>query len=125
LNIKPVDKTLFSMCLTPIVEQLKAKPEINSIVLCGIEAHVCILQTAIDLRALNYEVFVVADAVSSRGHAERKYAFSHLKQANCWVTTTESVILSLTGGSCHPKFKELQKLIKEEGPDTGLVSLNL
>lgn len=52
----------------------------------------------------------------------RKYAFSLLKQAGCWLTTTESAILSLAGGSHHPQFKQLQALIKAEGPDTGLLS---
>ncbi|OXA50677.1 isochorismatase domain-containing protein 2 [Folsomia candida] len=124
-GIKALDKTLFSMCLSPVVEQLKKTPDVNSIILCGIEAHVCIQQTALDLKNLGYEVFVVADACSSRGHVERKYAFSLLKQAGCWLTTTESAILALAGGSAHPRFKELQALIKQEGPDTGLMDLNI
>jgi len=124
-GIKAVDKTLFSMCLDPIVTQLKDTPDVNSILLCGIETHVCIQQTALDLRNLGYQVFVVADACSSRGHAERKFAFSLLKQAGCWLTTTESAILALAGGSAHPRFKELQAIIKTEAPDTGLMQMNI
>jgi nicotinamidase-related amidase len=70
-GVKAIDKMLFSMCLDPVVEMLKTKPDVNSIMLCGIEAHVCIQQTALDLKNLGYEVFVIADACSSRGHAER------------------------------------------------------
>ncbi|ODM97568.1 Isochorismatase domain-containing protein 2, mitochondrial [Orchesella cincta] len=121
-GITPIDKTLFSMCLDPVLEDLKSKPNVDSILLCGIEAHVCIQQTAIDLRARGFQVFVIVDACSSRGHAERKYAFSLLKQNGCWLTTTESAILALAGGSHHPHFKQIQAIIKKEGPDTGLLS---
>jgi len=121
-GVTAIDKTVFSMCLSPVLEDLKTKPDVGSILLCGLEAHVCIQQTAIDLKSQGYEVFIIADACSSRGHAERKYAFNLLQQTGCWLTTTESAILALTGGSCHPQFKELQALIKKEGPDTGLLS---
>lgn len=70
-EVKPIDKTIFSMCLGPILDDLKTKPDVSSILLCGIEAHVCIQQTAIDLKSKGFEVFVIVDAVSSRGHAER------------------------------------------------------
>lgn len=70
-GITPIDKTLFSMCLDPVLGDLKTKPDVGSILLCGLEAHVCIQQTAIDLRSQGFQVFVIVDACSSRGHAER------------------------------------------------------
>lgn len=70
-GVKAIEKTLFSMCLEPVIAELSTKPDVNSILLCGIEAHVCIQQTAIDLRSKGFEVFVIADACSSRGHVER------------------------------------------------------
>jgi len=71
-GIEPIDKTKFSMCLAPIIDQLKkGHPDVDSVILCGIEAHVCIQQTAIDFKSLGYEVFVIADACSSRGIPER------------------------------------------------------
>ena len=70
-NIKPIAKTRFTMCLEEPLKTLSASPDVNCILLCGIEAHVCIQQTAIDLRSKGFEVFVVVDACSSRGRAER------------------------------------------------------
>lgn len=70
-DIKPVAKTKFTMCVEEPLKQLSNSPEINTVVLCGIEAHVCIQQTAIDLRTNGFEVFIIADACSSRGRVER------------------------------------------------------
>jgi len=122
-GITPVEKTKFTMCLGPIMSKLKENVELNTVILCGIETHVCIQQTALDLLANGYRVFVVADACSSRGTVERALAYSLLQQSGCWLTSTESAILSLAGGSDHPKFKELQNIIKTQGPDTGLSQL--
>lgn len=69
--MKAIDKTLFSMCLDPVMDTLKGNPDVNSIVLCGLETHVCIQQTAIDFRSKGYQVFVAVDACSSRGLVER------------------------------------------------------
>jgi len=122
-GIQVVEKTKFSMCLDPIMTTLKSNVDLNTVILCGIETHVCIQQTALDLLSNGYRVFVVADACSSRGKVERALAYTLLQQSGCWLTSTESAILSLAGGSEHPKFKQLQALIKEEGPDTGLNGL--
>jgi nicotinamidase-related amidase len=70
-GITAIEKTKFSMCLAPILENLKKTPSIDSVILCGIETHVCIQQTALDFKAEGYEVFVIADACSSRGRLER------------------------------------------------------
>lgn len=69
-----------------------------------------------------YVCIIITMIMYAMINSNRKYAFSLLKQAGCWLTTTESAILSLAGGSHHPQFKQLQALIKAEGPDTGLLS---
>jgi len=124
-GVVPVAKTKFSMCLAPIMNELALKPHIDSVLLCGIEAHVCIQQTAIDLRAAGLEVFVIADACSSRGLAERMLALGYLRQAGCWLTSAESAILSLAGDAGISNFKQFQAIIKEEAPDSGLAKINI
>ncbi|MPC32713.1 isochorismatase domain-containing protein 2-like [Portunus trituberculatus] len=120
-NVPVFDKTKFSMCLPPIQNIIKDK-EVKSVVLCGIEAHVCVQQTALDLLESGIEVHVVVDACSSRSMTDRMYAFERLRDSGVFLTTSESVILGLAGGSSHPMFKQLQKIIWESAPDTGLLA---
>ncbi|XP_042880441.1 isochorismatase domain-containing protein 2-like isoform X1 [Penaeus japonicus] len=121
-NDVPVfDKTKFSMCLPPIQEIIKDK-EIKSVILCGIEAHVCVQQTALDLMESGMDVHVVVDACSSRSMVDRMYAFERMRHSGAFLTTSEAVILGLAGGSSHPSFKQLQKIIWESAPDTGLLA---
>uniref|UniRef100_A0A914Y3J1 Isochorismatase domain-containing protein 1 n=1 Tax=Panagrolaimus superbus TaxID=310955 RepID=A0A914Y3J1_9BILA len=121
LNIPVYDKTCFSMCANDIMSDLE-KRQIHEIILCGIEAHVCIYQTCLDLLNRGYTVHVVADACSSRSMTDRIVALKTLQQAGAYLTTSESMILGLVGGSDHPKFKEIQKIIMESAPDTGLLA---
>lgn len=120
-DIPVFDKTKFSMCLPPIEKIIKDK-EVKAIVLCGIEAHVCIQQTALDFLEAGMDVHLVVDACSSRSMTDRMYAFERLRDAGAFLTTSEAVILGLAGGSCHPSFKQLQKIIWESAPDTGLLA---
>jgi isochorismate hydrolase len=96
-------------------------PNSKSIVLCGIEAHVCVQGTCLELLNQGYDVHVVADAVASRNQVDRMFAFDRMKRAGAFITTSESVILGLVGDSKHPKFREVQRLILESAPDTGLL----
>jgi isochorismate hydrolase len=67
------------------------------IIMTGIETHVCVQQTALDLRSRDYDVFVCADAVGSRGRVDHEVALDRMRQAAVWVTTVESVLFEL----CH------------------------
>uniref|UniRef100_A0A914Q0K2 Isochorismatase domain-containing protein 1 n=2 Tax=Panagrolaimus TaxID=55784 RepID=A0A914Q0K2_9BILA len=121
LNIPVYAKNCFSMCANDIMTDLE-KRQVHEIILCGIEAHVCIYQTCLDLLNRGYVVHVVADACSSRSMTDRIVALKTLQQAGAFLTTSESMILGLVGGSDHPKFKEVQKIIMESAPDTGLLA---
>ncbi|KAF1583386.1 UNVERIFIED_CONTAM: Isochorismatase domain-containing protein 1, partial [Eudyptes robustus] len=118
-GVQPVDKSKFSMCIPPIEQQLK--PSVKSILICGIEAHVCVYQSVLDFLAKDYQVHVVVDATSSRALPDRFYAFKQMERAGAVLTTSECVLLGLVGGSDHPKFKQVQGLIKESAPDSGLL----
>lgn len=116
-----VAKTGFSMVTDEVKDRLAAHDGLESVVLFGIETHVCVLQTALDLRGMGLDVHVVADACSSRNHADRMFALDRMRQSGVFVTTAEAVIFELLGNSKHPQFKEVQALIKTVSPDSGLV----
>lgn len=113
-NVKVFDKTLFSM-MTPEVEQyvesLETKPK--SVILCGIEGHVCVLQTCLDLIEKGYDVHVVSDAVSSSTAFNRAMSFERMRQSGAFISSVESSIFQLAGDASHPSFRSISKLIKE------------
>jgi nicotinamidase-related amidase len=82
------------------------------VVLAGIETHVCVLQTAIDLEAQGFEAFVVADAVGSRSKDSRKLALARLAKAGADVVDSEMVLFEWLERAGTREFKELQALIK-------------
>ncbi|CAN8004348.1 unnamed protein product [Ixodes hexagonus] len=120
-DLCPVEKTQFSMVTSEVAQKL-TDAKVDSVVLCGIETHVCVQNTALALLEKGFNVHVVVDACSSRTMVDRFFGFERMKASGAWLTTSESVILGLLGGSAHPKFKELQKLIMEPAPDSGLLT---
>lgn len=123
-NIKPYSKTCFSMAAVPdLMKEMKnARPDVKSIILCGIETHACIYQTTLDLMDKeNLDVHVVVDCCSSRSLTDRKYAFEAIKEAGGFLTTSERIILGLAPDAAHPKFRQLQKLVMNSAEDTGLI----
>lgn len=91
---------------------VEAAPERGSVVLAGCEAHVCVLQTALQLLEEEFEVWVVTDACGSRTERNRDAAFDRLAGAGCELVTTEMVAFEWLGDSRHPRFKEALALIK-------------
>ena len=81
-------------------------------VVCGVESHVCVQQTVLDLLARGQNVFVLADAVGSRRAFDTDLALQRMHDAGAIITTTESVIFELLGRAGTPEFKEVLKLVK-------------
>ena len=108
----PVEKFSFS-CLgdEKFTDRLKALSR-KQIILCGIEAHVCIYQTAMDLLDRDYQVSLIADAVSSRTPENKKIAIDRLDSEGVFISSTEMILFELLKTAKHPKFKEIAKLIK-------------
>src|SRR5262245_20162391 len=101
------DKTAFSCCAVPeVVEHFRraARPKV---VLAGIETHVCVLHTALDLLALDFRVYVAVDAVGSRSALDHDLALRRLEQAGAVLTTSETCVFEWVGGANHPRFKEI------------------
>ncbi len=108
----PIDKVSFSCCGD---EQFAAKLDAlgrQQILLCGIETHVCIYQTAMDLLAQDREVAVIADAVSSRTAQNKQIALDRLAAEGATIASTEMVLFELLKTAKHPQFKPIAKLVK-------------
>jgi nicotinamidase-related amidase len=94
------------------LQKSSAGEERDTIVLAGCEAHVCLLQTALDLLEDEFDVWVVTDACSSRSERNRDAAFDRLAGAGAELVTTEMVAFEWLRSAEHPSFKEVQGLIK-------------
>ncbi|HCS54915.1 isochorismatase family protein [Rubinisphaera sp.] len=81
------------------------------VILTGIEAHVCILQTAYDLQSLGYEVLLPVDAIESQNQIDRDVAFTRMSNAGMALTTVESILLECCETADHPEFKRISRLI--------------
>ena len=102
----PVSKTAFSA-----VEAGRGLGR-KKVLVAGCETHVCVRQTVYDLRQKEVQPVVVADAVGSRREADRVLALQEMRQDGIVIASTEAVLFELLGTAEHPKFKEVQGLIK-------------
>ena len=107
-----IEKTAFSCCGDlKFLSQLRILGR-RQAVLVGIEAHVCVYQTAMDLLAAAYGVVVVADAVASRSAMNKSLALAAMRDAGARVLPAETVLFGLLRDAADPRFKELLNLIK-------------
>jgi nicotinamidase-related amidase len=111
-GINPIAKETFS-CWDDLnfIKQLKALSR-KQIVIAGIECHVCVYQTALDLISNGYTVHLIADAVSSRTPENRQIGIDAMKSAGAHITSTEMVLFELLRTAADPKFKEIFKIVK-------------
>src|SRR5207302_10679975 len=85
----------------------------KKIVLVGIEAHVCVLHTALDLLTEKFQVYLAVDALASRDALDREIAVRRLERAGAILTTVETCAFEWMGGSNHPQFKAVSALVQE------------
>ena len=110
---KPViTKSSFGCCGEPTFFQALEKTGRQQIILCGIETHVCVYQTAMELLAADYEVTVIADAVSSRDPANKILALRRMENEGIRLTGTEMVLFELLGDAKDPAFKSILQIVK-------------
>lgn len=110
-HYEPVSKMQFSACVPQVRAQLAERPH-GPVLLCGTEAHVCVLQTALDLLEMGHTVFVAADAISSRQEWNRKVGWERMRGAGAIATSTESAVFELLGEAGTPEFRALLPYIK-------------
>jgi nicotinamidase-related amidase len=111
-EVDPLAKVAFSCARA---EGFMARLEATGarrVLVTGIEAHVCVLMSALDLMAGGIAVHVVADAVTSRTQANWRLAMDHLRQAGAVVTNTETVLFQLLGQADTEEFRELARLVR-------------
>ncbi|KAK2874957.1 hypothetical protein FQN49_001906 [Arthroderma sp. PD_2] len=113
------DKTLFSMITPEVKKHLPAASEqpLDAIIV-GLESHVCVTQSALDLLSLGHRVYIIADGVSSANAEERHIALARLRDAGATVTTSESILFEIMGDSKIGVFREISGLVKETGKET-------
>ena len=108
----PFEKTAFSCCgADGFMDRMRALGA-DHVILTGIEAHVCVLLTALDLLTRGLRVSIVADAVCSRRPANLEIGLGQARQASAVVTATETVVFQLLGGADSDAFRELSKLLR-------------
>lgn len=106
------EKVEFSCHANPRLQAALMAGERRQVVIAGIEAHVCVLQTALDLRAAGHEVFVVADAISSRQPESRIVAIQRMAAADVEIVTAEMVLFEWLRTAAAAEFKALSRLIR-------------
>ncbi len=111
-NIMAIEKSSFSCCGEPVFMEAFQAMGKKQAILVGIEAHVCVYQTALDLLEQGIEVFVIADAVSSRTVENKELALQAMRDAGAKVVPTETAIFALLRDAADPAFKAILKRIK-------------
>jgi nicotinamidase-related amidase len=89
---------------------------VERVLVCGIEAHVCVAQTALDLLAAGYQTFVAADAVGSRSRHDYDVALRRLESSGAVITTVEAALFEWCERAGTPEFREISALVKELPP---------
>jgi len=111
-NIQPISKMTFSSCQNDrFVRALKALNR-RQILIAGIETHICVYQTAVDLLDLGYEVQVAADAVSSRNVGNKEIGLQKMKDFGASLTSVETALFELLKVAEGEQFKEILKIVK-------------
>lgn len=111
-DAKAIEKMSFSCSGAPGLFDELQSTKIEQIVLCGVESHVCVMQTALDLIATGFQVHVAADAVSSRREFDFNIALNRMRSNGAEVSLTESVLFELLEVCGTDQFKAVSKLVK-------------
>ena len=108
----PIEKTSFSCCGCAAFQQALPMAT-EAVILCGLETHVCITLTALDLLAAGYGVFIAVDAVSARHAIDHEIGLRRLEAAGAILTTTEAILFEWCRSADHAAFQAIRKLVIE------------
>jgi nicotinamidase-related amidase len=111
-DIEPINKSSFSCCGDEQFNNKLDKLNVKQVMLCGIETHVCIYQTAIDLVKKGFDIHVIPDAVSSRTPENKILALERIAAEGAKICSVEMALFELLKTAKHPRFKEVARLIK-------------
>jgi nicotinamidase-related amidase len=111
-KFEPIEKTAFSSCGASEFVAVLERAGARQVILCGIEAHVCVNQTAHDLLARGYQVHLLTDCISSRSAQNRQVGLDKMRGSGALPSSTEMALFELMRDARHEQFKAIQKLIK-------------
>jgi hypothetical protein len=107
-----IEKTRFSACIPMVANQLNAWSR-GTVLICGVEAHVCVLQTVLDLQTAGYQCFVCTDAISASQREQIAHALRRMERAGAVSTGVMSAMYELMADKSHPSFSTLLELAKD------------
>ena len=108
----PIEKTTFSSCGSDEVCAYLRNPEAKNIIVFGIESHVCVLQTTIDLIHMGYRPVLIEDCISSRNPNDKRIAVERMRSEGAVISTYESILFELCEISGTDTFKAISKIVK-------------
>jgi nicotinamidase-related amidase len=111
-DLQPISKTSFSCCRNDLFMQTLTTMNREQVLIAGIEAHVCVYQTAADLVENGYEVQVAADAVSSRTLENKEIGLQRMKDSGAGLTSVETALFELLKVAEGEQFKEIMRIVK-------------
>ena len=109
---KVVEKMCFSSCGAEEFQSQLISRNIKQVIVCGIEAHICVAQTVLDLLSRGLEVHLLVDCITSRKPESKQVALSRMTQAGAWQSNLEMALFEMMGTAESPQFKAVQSLIK-------------
>jgi nicotinamidase-related amidase len=107
-----IEKRDFSCCDETLFDEKLKKSGRKNVIICGIESHVCVLQTAVDLKEAGYNPVVVMDCTTSRTKENIEFAKERFRHERILITSYESILFELTRSSAAAEFKAISKLVK-------------
>ena len=111
-DTEPIEKLSFSACGVQDFDTRLREYHVEQVAICGIEAHICVSQTAHDLLALGYQVHVIRDALGTRLERNLEIAIEKLTASGANISSVEMALFELCGGAGTSEFKKIQGLIK-------------
>tara|TARA_Y100001970_G_scaffold23571_1_gene27756 strand:+ start:382 stop:957 length:576 start_codon:yes stop_codon:yes gene_type:complete len=112
VDFKKIEKMEFSLANNHNFKNELYKKKITNLIVCGIETHICIQQSVLDLLKKGFEVFLISDAMGSRGKLDHEISLKRMNNEGAILTTTESIIFELCKTSNRKEFKEIRNIIK-------------
>jgi nicotinamidase-related amidase len=111
-ELRPIEKSCFSSCgAEDFLSQLISR-NVKQVLVCGIEAHICVMQTSLDLLEKGFEVYLLVDCITSRKSETKHAALARLTQAGAIESTLEMVLFEMMRTAESPQFKAIQQLIR-------------
>ena len=111
-DFAPIEKTDFSCFGAEAYRHFLQDHQGSQVILCGIEAHVCVLQSAVDLKEAGYAPVVITDCITSRSALSKQGAIDRFRYENIMMATAESLLFELTRSAKAAEFRAISKLVK-------------